>query len=72
MGHSKGQKTVSFIIARKKKKGVTYWLKETSQTNPQHAMCGPHCLDPVSEKPTGKEIFMSQSGKIECQLFDDN
>lgn len=29
VGHSKGQDSVSFVIARKKKGGVTCWLRET-------------------------------------------
>lgn len=59
-------------MARKREKGVVaYWLRETSETHQPNATCGPHCSDPVSKKSIAKEIFMRQSGKSECQIFDD-
>lgn len=47
-------------MQEKKKRRVTYRLRETSETHQPNAACGPHCFDPVSKKPVVKEIFLRQ------------
>lgn len=56
---------------KKKRRGDLLIKTDLLQRHSNQMQCVQHCLDPVSEKPIVKEIFMRQSGKFACLLFDD-
>lgn len=59
------------MARKKKRRGDLLIKRDLLQRHSNQMQCVQHCLDPVSEKPIVKEIFMRQSGKFACLLFDD-